>query len=60
MKSGKLASKKKFKKNKNKSLNIFNNIRSHYILQIVFDHLETDKTFNIVKIIERFYQIKKN
>ena len=30
-------------------MNIFNNIRSHYILQIVFDHLETDKTFNIVK-----------
>ena len=52
MESGNLISKVKEEKNKLKSIDKFNNIKSKYILEKVFNNLKNGKTLNIVKYNE--------
>ena len=49
MESSYLANKEKVEKNKIKSINKFNNLKSDYFLQKVFSNLERKKSINIVK-----------
>ena len=52
MESGNLISKVKVEKNQLKSIDKFNNIKSKYILEKVFNNLKNGKTLNIVKYNE--------
>ena len=57
MKSGNVVSKEKIEKNKIKSIDKFNRLKSDYFLEKVFNNLEKKKTLNIVKYNKN---IKKN
>ena len=52
MESANLISKVKEEKNKLKSIDKFNNIKSKYILEIIFNNLKKGKTLNIIKYNE--------
>ena len=49
MESGNLVSKEKLKTKQNKLKNKFENIKSNYILQMIFNNLGKKKSLNIVK-----------
>ena len=63
MESGNLISKVKVEKNQLKTIYKFNNIKSKYILENVFNNLKNGKTLNIVKYnknIEKRININTN
>ena len=49
MESGNLVYKESEEKNKIKSIDTFNNLKSDYFLEKIFNNLEKKKTLNIVK-----------